>query len=239
MRLHFASRIAASRVRRRCFHYDRLIAVVLAIAAAACGSHDGITAPAEASPVFDSLSVTNSGSTYLRVWLDASVTDVNGNANRVVIGWGDKTADAVTSDFGNIEMTHDYATSGTYDVTVVAYDAALNSSTARASITTGPAPSRCFDAYVFALCAQVEPDYNGIDFVTKLAGVEVLRSSLTPAKNSGSAYIPVGGLFGQVKFVTTGTFSRTRNASALTVKVYGCTLFLICTDDLAEKSFSW
>ena len=58
----------------------------------------------------------------LTTTLTGSVADSGGTVKEVVIDWGDDTTSTITSDFGSIEQSHNYADSGEYTITVTATD---------------------------------------------------------------------------------------------------------------------
>jgi len=233
-----------SRPRRgRPFNCVPLLAC-LAFIAGGCGSDstgpgDPSPVQAEVAPEVTGLRVTKSSTTYLQASVTASVTDSNNNVGNVVVNWGDGQTFTVTSQFDAISVSHDYARDAAYTVTVTATDLAGNKTTGTGRLTLDPVPGGCFDVYVLKLCAQIQPDYRGIEMSVSSLNIVLKSFTLNTTSPGLTTIIPVGGLVGQLKVEVTSSISRTKGRSYVTVNVYGCTLILICSDALGSKTFTW
>jgi PKD domain len=220
------------------------LAALALLALGACAKSDATgpgMAPAEDKvPAISGLSVEKAGDVYLRGNLSVAASDPEGAMQQVVIDWGDGETATVTSDFGSISRSHDYTKAGTYNVTVTAIDAAGNKATADGSVKLDPLPHACIDVFkVVGACLDVHPDFEGVDIDIKVLDNSIYTATLSTSKSRIEAPIPVGGVLGQVKVALSSSFSKSKGNSYVRFQVYGCTLFLICTEALADKKFTW
>jgi hypothetical protein len=220
------------------------LAVLALLAVGACAKSDAagpdMSVAEDKAPALSGLSVKKAGDVYLRGNLSVAASDPEGAMQQVVIDWGDGKTATVTSGFGSISRNHDYGKAGTYKVTVTAFDAAGNKSADDASVKLDPLPRACIDVFkVVGACLDVHPDFKGVDIDIKVLDNSVYTAKLSTTKSRIEAPIPVGGVLGQVKVALSSSFSKTKGKSYVRFQVYGCTLFLICTDALADKKFKW
>jgi PKD domain len=215
------------------------IALAAAIGSAGCKGSDATAPKAAQPPAIASLAVAKVGDVFLRASLTADVTDPDRDITTAVVDWGDNSTTTLTTGFAAIARVHDYSQTGTYTVTLTALDAAGNRVSSNGSVRLDPAPHGCFDVQLVGVCYTTHPDYLGADLSISVLGTVVQQYNLSTTKNRIEAFVPVGGLLGQVKLVFAANFSRTKGASYVQLDEFGCTLFAICTNSLATQKIPW
>jgi hypothetical protein len=190
-------------------------------------------------PEIASLNVTEESTVYLRGVLTASVTDPENNVTSVVVDWGDGQTVTVTSGFDEISRTHDYARDGAYTVAVSALDAGGNQIHRESALTLTAAPGACLDIKIVGICAQVHPNFEGVDIDISALNNVLQSYSLSTTENSLEFFVPVALLVGQAKVVAESSFSKTKGSSWVRVRVYGCAFFMICTSEVADERWYW
>jgi hypothetical protein len=191
------------------------------------------------APEIASLNVAEESTVHLRGVLTTSVTDPEDNVTSVVVDWGDGETVTVSSGFGQISRTHDYAEDGAYTVVVSALDAGGNQVSRESELTLKKAPGACLDVKLIGVCAQVHPNYQGVDIEISALNNEVHSFSLSTTKNKVEFLVPVAGVVGQAKVVADANFSKTKGQSWFRIRVYACALFLICTSEVSDERWTW
>lgn len=216
-------------------------ALALLIMTTACSSD--ATGPGvedvDLPPEIASLNVAEEPTVYLRGVLTTSVTDAQDNVTSVVVDWGDGQTVTVSSGFDQISRTHDYARDGAYTVVVSALDASGNQVRRESVLTLKPAPGACLDVKLIGVCAQVHPNFQGADIRVSALNNELYSYSLSTTNNRVEYLVPVAGLVGQAKLVADASFSKTKGSSWVRIRVYACTLVVICTSEVSDERWTW
>jgi hypothetical protein len=217
-------------------------AAAVLLSSGACTDADptAIEEVGNAPPAIASFSVTKVGDVYLRVALKASVTDAEGDITNLIVDWGDGTSFTVVSGFAAVDIIHDYARAdATYAITLVAADNGNNRTSRKESIRLDKAPGACLDIKLVGVCFQTHPDYKGADLTLKAFDNTVASASLSNSRNRVETFVPVAGIAAQAKVVLTANFSPAKGRSWVRARIYGCTLFTICTTQLADQTLPW